>query len=568
MDFLQYIGNKKETAATKKWRYVYDIMAVHTQGKDPVELFSQRRPIESSNEYAMGYRLANYRQITKSPFDLSIDAYIEVSNNIDVTVTYPAPELKDYITNYYLTSGLRVLSLKEWTIQVPGRYRQTDPNAVVVVLPKHPTDSIIPRYDAELPDFNRVTNQRVEVDIRLVHSEDIKYLDKDAILFEAGEWQYSPTHSKDYYIGVTKEETYIIYPKKTGDKIEYVQEAYYLNALTQTPIIAIANALVMEDETHYYLPDYWGAAAWGHKVLGQDSDLAICETRFTYPEKFVLKTKCTAPGCYPGLDSRYYVRDKDGNNSLCTTCGGNGYIIDTGPMGTHLVSKDSLDPDGQIKPPVGYVSPDTAILQHSADRVNEYYSNMKKELNIIDQNFTNQSGESKAYDVAQKVTKVTNIVQDIYRIYDNMLNVIAEYRGYPAEVYVSLPQDFDIRSSSDMVAELTALKQANVPYLILVEATKKYMLKQFGNTEQNKRIFDFLAKVDKLFAYGADDMQTAKAIFGSDITQRELIVHAFGYQLLQDILMGEDPEQPLDFAGIKAQFDTAIADYVTIDNSL
>jgi len=568
MDFLPYIDKKKQTDAMKYWHEVYKTMRVHTQGGEPTHIFTARRPLESTNEYALDYRLANYNPTTKSPFSLAIAAYIEVANNIDVQVEYPAPEIKDYLDNYYLNAGLRQLSLKDWVINIPGRYRQTDPNAVVVVLPKHPEMELIPRYDAEIPDFNRVVNQRVEVEVLMVQSEDIRYVDSESILFEAGEWYYTDRYEKDYYYGVTKEATYLLYPVKTGDKIEYVQHLLYMNNLTVTPVIAIASDLVIEDEDcTFYLPDYWGAAAWGNKYIGQDSDLQICETRFTYPEKFVVKTRCTAPGCFPNSAGLYQIKDKiSGNFSNCTSCSGNGYIIDTGPMGTHLIEKGALDPDGQIKPPVGYVSPDTAILQHSADRTAEYYDNMRRELNILDQNATNQSGESKSYDLAQKVTKITNIVTDIYRVLDQVSNTVSEYRGYKPEIYVTLPDDFDIQSAADMVAEISALKAAKVPYVILVEATKKYMLKQFGSTEKNKRIFDFLAKVDKLFAYGTDDLQTAKAVFGADITQRELITHAFGYQILADIV--DEKAEPMAFAQMKAAFDLAVNQYEVIDNSL
>lgn len=566
MDFLPYIDKKKETAAAKKWRFVYENMCVHTQGSDPSHVLIARRPLESSNEYALGYRLANYNATTKSPFDLAIDSYLEVSNHIDVHIQYPAPELEEYISDYYLSAGLRELSLEEWVINVPGKYRQTDPNAVIVILPKHPDREVIPHYGEEIPDFNTVLNQRIEVDVRLVKSEDIRYVSTEGILFETGTWYYSERYEKPYYYGVTKEETYIIYPKKEGDKVIYVQQPLYLNKLTTTPVVAIANALVVEDGVEYYLSDYWGAAAWGNKYIGQDSDLQVCETRFTYPEKFVVKTKCTAPGCMPGLDNRYYVKNREtGNSDLCGTCGGNGYIIDTGPMGTHLIGKEALDPDGNIKPPVGYVSPDTAILEHSANRTWEYYSNMRKELNIVDQNLTNQSGESKSYDVAQKVTKVTNIVKDIYRCLDQTLNIIAEYRGYAPEVYVHLPEDFDVRSSADMVAELAELKAANVPYVVLVEATKKYMLKLFGNTEKNKRIFDFLAKVDKLFAYGTEDMVQAKALFGSSINNADLAAHTFGFQILDELFTNVKSFENLPHRAKLVLFERELESYIPED---
>jgi ribosomal 50S subunit-associated protein YjgA (DUF615 family) len=134
-----------------------------------------------------------------------------------------------------------------------------------------------------------------------------------------------------------------------------------------------------------------------------------------------------------------------------------------------------------------------------------------------------------------------------------------EYREKESNITVSLPSEFDVKSAADMVAEIATLKESNVPYIALIESTKRFLLKQFGNNEKNQKIFDFLAKVDRLFAYGTNDMVQAKALFGSDITQRELAIHQFGYQVLEEIVEA-NPEA--DNQQLRALFDASISEYV------
>ena len=54
----------------------------------------------------------------------------------------------------------------------------------------------------------------------------------------------------------------------------------------------------------------------------------------------------------------------------------------------------------------GFITPDSSILQHSANREAYYFDMMLNALCVSKQNMTNQSGESKRYDSQQRVDLV------------------------------------------------------------------------------------------------------------------------------------------------------------------
>ncbi|HNJ61406.1 MAG TPA: hypothetical protein PLS16_09745, partial [Chitinophagales bacterium] len=147
----------------------------------------------------------------------------------------------------------------------------------------------------------------------------------------------------------------------------------------------------------------------------------------------------------------------------------------------------------------------------------------------------NQSGESKRYDSQQRVDLVSGILFDLFKLYENILNSIAEYRGGSNDVNISLPEDLDIKNSADYIVEIAQAKSSGAPYLILVELTKRYLLKNFGASAVNEFVINELAKIDKIFAYGSSELVQAKASLGSDLTNEDIILHHQGFQIMIDL---------------------------------
>lgn len=530
-------SNNRMNLLRNKWQEVRLSMGVHTQNESPSLIFSQKRPLESSNPVALQYREDNYRNVTKSMFDLAINQTIETANTIDAEIRIGST-LQSYLDKYKLFDGYKIVNLKEWVINFVGAYRQTDPNSLVVVLPKHKTQPLNPSYEYDLPNFDLVVNEPLETITWLVPSSDIEYIDDYEFEFKAGEWIIDDKgNTSTYYFHLSKDAITLRYPIKGKDKVELVDYAYYNLApyelLSYPAFIIGGKAITWSDKNGeiytYYVSDFDGASKIADLVIGQMSDLQIVENRFTFPEKWIMHKDCTA-GCFADDDGVFRV---DGHK--CNTCGGFGYIADTTPLGIHVLKEEDRTENGDIKAPVGFITPDTAILQHSADRVEHYMNLTMRELGLLSQNTTNQSGESKRYDMMQKVTLISAVVTDIYRLYGNILEVTAKYIGDKDIVQITLPEDLDVKNADDLKDELSDAKTSDLPYPALIELTKRYMLAKFGKNQINKKKVDFMALYDKLFVNGIKDSTQTVALFGSDLTAKDKLFHLMAWQMLDDI---------------------------------
>ena len=83
---------------------------------------------------------------------------------------------------------------------------------MVVVLPKHISETFVPNYLYDLPDFNNIINKKIDIDIRLIGYADIVDISNDYLVFK-GDYQVNETKSYSYYFGVDKELTVLIYSK-------------------------------------------------------------------------------------------------------------------------------------------------------------------------------------------------------------------------------------------------------------------------------------------------------------------------------------------------------------------
>ena len=78
------------------------------------------------------------------------------------------------------------------------------------------------------------------------------------------------------------------------------------------------------------------------------------------------------------------------------------------------------------------------------------------------------------------------------------------------------------------------------------------MLKAFGDSPINKKIMEFLSVTDKLFAYGTDDLQTIKGIYGSDITTEDIIYNTQAFPIVKELSSKDDTLMNKPYSEVKA----------------
>ena len=580
MLITDYISDRQ--LASKKWKEVASTMATHIYGKPPKTLFINRRPLESQNSYALDYRLANFQPITRASFNTAISNIIEVANHIFVGELNVDERTENFISDFEIEIAGKTFDFDEFIIDFVGKQVEGDPNSAIVAYPVHNTTEFIPSYDAELPDFNDQINESVNLEIRTVPSKDIHYVTDKDILFYMGEWKVSDEKGESkyepYFFHLNKDYTNVIYPVETADGIEYSIYQMYANELTSAPFRIIGHNVsfdVMDGEMiKFYESTYNGAVAIMNEVLVVKSDSGICDTRFTYPQTIVQFQACNNTACVTCVDedSKFcglkvnYTDDED--CSLCSTCNGTGKIApDTTPLGSHIyVKADLFDDEGRFIPPITYITPPLQTTEYLDSKWRADFELGRKALFLLNQNMTNQSGVSKSYDIKEKVSTIKGAVNNIYAIKQKMMNVIQEFLQGDGNIEFIMPQDYNIRTSSDITEELKEAKDTTSVYK--AELTKDLLLKKLGASAEVRKMVLFLEKIDKLFGYNQEQVVSAKAIYGNALTVRDQLIHDKGLAILQEIQRSF--EDPADFLGLSDEelmerFDTILTTFLPVE---
>ena len=150
----------------QRWAEIVQTMSTHIEGVCPLHIYVNRRPLESQNSYAIEYRVNNYQPLTKDAFDRALNGIIENCQSADIGVNLP-----DVVQNNTFT--IHGKDIFYFCNNDLVRIRETDPNAVIVVVPK-----------VTLLEEQSVSIDGVE--ILLVLSSDIEEIEDDEIEFCIG----------------------------------------------------------------------------------------------------------------------------------------------------------------------------------------------------------------------------------------------------------------------------------------------------------------------------------------------------------------------------------------------
>lgn len=515
----------------QRWAEIVQTMSTHIEGVCPLHIYVNRRPIESQNTYAIEYRVNNYQPLTKSAFDRAINGIIENCQSADVQIKGPDLilngdfKIHDKDIFYFAQSDL-------------VRIRETDSNAVIVVFPK------IEEIDSDNVSI-------VGIEILLVKSKDIEEIYGNEIEFVAGK---TDKGHKIYY--KVKEGQYSFkYPDEKGKYTEYP----IVKLADRKPYIYISENVVYEGDYKLRLPYLFGAAAWGDKFYGQESDFSVQATRYTYLKEIRAKEKCDEIG-YIFRDGKH-IDSATGN--ICGKCNGSGFVKDDSPLGTIYVDYSKLNGEERAFPQViQWAEPPQAALTSSKEITDTYFDRMTESLGLIKQNNTNQSAVSKEYDYKQQISTIYKIFSDNVRVATSVYRMIeyflADENEQTTEVY--LVGEIGKSTVSDLLEKLTEAKKNNSPASIITS-----FLDQIYQKTLPQDISDLVIKIakayDKLYIYGSNEVVQAKAQFGNSLSEKDIIIH----NTIIDVLTTYLKENGLqEDATIISYLDTYYAKYNTV----
>ncbi len=479
----------------QRWAEISQTMDTHINGVCPLHIYVNRRPLESQDTYALEYRVNNFQPLTKDPFDRFINGVIDVCNSANLQINIP----EDLLNADYLIKGKPII---EFTLNDLVRVRENDPNAVVVVIPK-----------VKLIDETSVSI--VGVEVLIVPSSDIEKISKDDITFV---YKYTDDKKK-IFIKIDDGQYSISIPDENGK----YSDIPIVSLTKRKPYIYISDNVVYEGKYTLRLPYSFGASAWGDKFYGQESDFTIQATRYTYLKEIRAKEKCDEAG----MIFLNGVHCMDDITKPCGKCNGTGYVKDDSPLGTIYVDYSKLNSEERAFPQViQWAEPPQTALTSSKDITDMYFERMCEALGLLKQNFTNQSGVSKAFDYKEKIST-------IYKIFSNNIRVAEEiYRfieyilkdEYNQSSIIELVGELGQSDLNDILTKLSEAKKNQSPVSVISNLVDMVYYKTLPKDIAQK-IIKTAKFYDKLYIYGSDEITTARAQLGNSLTEKDIIIH-------------------------------------------
>ena len=490
----------------QRWAEICQTMATHIDGICPLHIYVNRRPLESENTYALDYRVNNFTPLTKDAFDRSINSIIEycLSANIGSNM----PEL--ITNNNYSIKGKEVYLFCQSDLV---RLREKDPNAVIVVIPS------INKIDDNSVSINNIN-------ILFVPSSDIIDKSEMRIYFTV-----SKDKDKEVRLLVDNGQYTLKVSSDSKDFVDYP----LVSMQPRKPYIDISSNIVYEGKYKLALPYLYGASAWGDKFYGQESDFSVQATRYTYLKEIRAKERCDEAGAIFKENGVHCYAD---NNLTCRKCGGAGYVKDDSPLGTIYVDYSKLNAEDRAFPQViQWAEPPQSALTSSREIVSDYFEKMCEALGLIKQNYTNQSGVSKAFDFKDKISTIykifndnINVAQDIYRFIEYFL---IDEQIQTTELY--LIGEIGTSTLSDLFTELDMARKGNAPSFVISSILDKIYIKSLPPNIA-ERVLSVAKQFDKLYIYSSNDITMLRAQFGSQLTEYDLVIHNTIIEKTKDIL--------------------------------
>jgi len=519
----------------QRWAEIVQTMSTHINGVCPMHIYINRRPLESNNPYALKYRVNNFQPLTKDAFDRAISGIIEVCSSADIQVKAP----EEILNGTWNVNGKDIFYFSQSDLV---RIRETDPNAVIVVLPL-------------INETSTSTVEIIGVDIRLVLSSEIEHISEYEIKFLGG---YTEVDEKKlpYYYYIEEGQYSVIYPNGKGghDTYPIVQLA------DRKPYIEISNNVVYEGKYRLKMPYLFGAAAWGDKFYGQESDFTVQATRYTYLKEIRAKEKCDQIGCI--TDPLTGIHIQADNKKPCVKCGGSGYVKDDSPLGTIYVDYSKLNGEERAFPQVvSWAEPPQNALTTSKEITDDYFNKMCEALGLIKQNNTNQSAVSKEFDYKEKLSVIYKIFQDNVNVCQEVYRFI-EYILFNQEEQTSqvyLVGELGKSDVTDLLAKLSQAKTNQSPPS-LISGLIDQIYQKLLPPDYSDLIIKTAKQYDKLYIYGSNELTTAKAQFGNSITEKTVIIHNTVIDVLSEYL-GNPENEAREQADLIAYLDAYYAKY-------
>ncbi len=531
-----------------------DALKVHADGTFPEALIKTRRPNEP--EEVLKYRADIFVPKTKPVFGKVVSSLSKIRRSSDWSIRYGKENerftkiLDEETLESYCEKVFQFFtSFTNWVFSVLLKKYLEDPNGLVFVFP----------MEVNIQETEYLKPYPVIFESRDV----LDFVQEDYAVVKnpLGSTYYirgKAQKGDSFYIITTERIQRFDQVNSKGD-IKLILD--YEHQLGELPVFRIGAIVAKADGNNYYhesrvaamLPEL-------DEALREYSDLQAAKVLHIYPERWeYTQNECpTCKGTSRMTNPKWCVGCAEDipneipcDNPLCHS----GYIV-AGPYSKTIIRPPNGALEGQTSiptPPGGFFEKDVEIVKIQDEGVNAHLYSALAALNFqfLDQAPLNQSGVAKEVDKDELNNTVNAIAEDIVRVMDSIYRLIAFFRYRVQYSFddieefmlptISVPEKFDLLSTSHLEEELKNAKTNNLNPELLNQLEMEYASKKFNTDPAVRDKLMLILELDPMANITEDQKMTRLSNKG--ITLETYIISSNIHEFVQQAI-DENPDFP------------------------
>lgn len=476
-------------------------MAVHVEGASAKDVLLTARPNEPLEIFTA--RMDVYEPITKAHFQkvLNVLGKIESANNYSVNFGEVDSSIPEGETLQNYTENLPVYDdVLSWAFKVALKMTQSDPNGVVVWMPKE-----VPENDADfLKPIPIIYNSKQIMD----------YMDGKYFTFLVSVNEPIKIGGSIQRIGhkfkiVTDKDILIVTEvARKGNDSEYVISKFIGFDFGEPPVYFLKGDPIPGKIPVVYESFSSGILPFWNKAIRMDSDLDAQYITHSYLERVEIEVECDN-NCRPDEKGTFVIGQGDDCRN-CPRCNGTGFITGRSPYGVTRVKKETLDPSKNEFPGVTYIDKPTDIVRLGEEKLDKLIIQGFAALNmeIVGDVRDNKSGVAKALDrtelnaylAKQSNNLFDNIIANAYKYinlwrYSNLVNALKLKENLPV---INKPTAFDVVTPEMVQNDISGLRGAGVSDETLDILEEELIDKRFPNDALLRKTLKTIRELDPM----------------------------------------------------------------------
>ena len=516
------------------WVEIRRDMAVHILGRYPQHLLDAKNPNE--DDIWRDWKREIFEAITKDTITQAITDVSRVLSGPSVHIT------TDEDTAEYLeTTEFDGMPFLSWVLaNVWDPQMVLDPNSYIIAVPMVPDDPA----------------QRSEIVLKVIDCNQIFESTDEVISWLDYSGEYCMIDDFAYY-KYRREE----YEDEEGEiQVRFIQTWYYEHQ-TGKPIRQVIGGRKERREDHVvYRSFFEGYVPFANDQILTWLKYKVVEHQTAHPIPEMFEQPCTAIDPVSNTHCRngkFYLPDN--TEKTCSKCSGTGYVSRYRPGDVILkpLPQDEMDSADLIKdlpmvkynvPPVDSLKALSEAWQESGDRARMALWRVKK-LNQA------ESAERGKIDLEAKHAMIQAIATHIFGVVvPGIIKMIVrlrrplDFRTAEEQISVTIPQQFELRTETDLLEELKQYRDQEAPVALYSEAVKQFCEKRYTTSPNIKRKIQLVLLLDRMHLYGMGDQNTLTLSGAASIEQQAFSSQV--YSIIDEVVFdqGNDVlERPLEW---------------------